>query len=165
MHKLERIVSSQESDLQDFLVELEKPAEAYKRECRLHHGRITRTLNMPRSVNLLDVRKGLNELKEDLKKVSDDLRANFSDELDNIDSHDKYPSKMSRFLLHATGLVESLNDRFTLAETTYSSVVKKYGEDESISTSDFFGVIATFVATYKVSMLLCASNISIQEAD
>jgi cytokinesis protein len=58
---------------------------------------------------------------------------------------------MWRFSSEATDRLADLVEQVTLAETTFSDVIKHYGEDEkSMNSSEFYGIFKTFITSYKV---------------
>ncbi|THG99732.1 hypothetical protein EW026_g2656 [Hermanssonia centrifuga] len=125
LHFLERTVSKHFPDMEDFLVELNAPAEAYR-------------------VNLLDVRKNLTELREGIKRIRQELNDHFSD------VEDRYGKQMWSFVGKATSQLEDLVDDVNHADSTFDEVVKYYGEDErNMSSSEFYGIFKTFVTSYK----------------
>jgi len=105
-------------------------------------------------VNLTEIRRGLTEMRSKLKEVNDRLHKNYDNILDSFDSEDGYPIKMFRFTAEAKSSLESLADKITLTETTYSNVLSFFGEnsdkDNMMATIDFFGQLAEFVASYRV---------------
>lgn len=101
-------------------------------------------------MNLADTRKGLTELQTKLKTVSSALERYFSDELD-ADSEDGYQTTMYRFVGLAKSQLESLDDRVTLAESSFSSLLTAFDEKPDTQTNDFFGHLNQFLASYKVS--------------
>lgn len=105
------------------------------------------------AVSLVEVRKGLAELRTGLQSVSGALHSHFEDTLDNLTSDDAYPIKMFKFVHTAEQAVRSLADRVTLAETAFSSVLTRFGEDDkaaAMTTNEFFTTISVFVSSYKV---------------
>lgn len=107
--------------------------------------------NLRSSVNLADTRKGLTELQVKLKTVSGALERYFSDELD-IDSEDGYPTTMYRFVGQAKFQLDSLEDRVTLAESSFSALLAAFDEKSDTQTNEFFGHLNQFLASYKVSI-------------
>lgn len=102
------------------------------------------------SVNLLDVRKGTNELRDGLKRVRTELNEHFAD-VDASSSQDLYAKKMWRFVGEASDRLKDLIDEVNLADAVFSEVVRYYGEDEkNMSSSEFYGIFKTFVTSYRV---------------
>jgi len=127
LHFLERTVAKHFPDMEEFLEELNKPAEAYR-------------------VNLQEVRKSLSELREGIKRIRQELTDHFS----NLDPNNKYGKQMWSFLGKATAKLEDLTDDVNAAESTFTEVIGYYGEDEkNMSSSEFYGVFKTFVTSYK----------------
>lgn len=107
-------------------------------------------LTRPTTVNLAETRKGLTELQSKLKTVSGALERYFSEELDD-DSDDGYPAIMYRFVGLAKSQLESLEDRVTLAESAFSSLLAAFDEKPDTQTNDFFGHLNQFLSSYKAS--------------
>lgn len=127
LHFLERTISKHFPEMEDFLDELEKPAEAYR-------------------VNLQDVRKGLTDLREGLKRIRQELGEHFAD----LDENDKYGKQMWAFVTKSNQSLEDLVDDVGNAETTFTDAINYYGEeDKNISSSEFYGIFKTFVTSYK----------------
>ncbi|PVF99010.1 actin-binding FH2 [Serendipita vermifera] len=130
LHFVERTVSSHFPEMESFLEELAKPAEAYR-------------------VNLQDTRKGTTELREGLKTLRDELQEHFAD-VDSAAPYDLFGKKMWRFVGEAKERLDDLLDEVRLADSTFIEVVKYYGEDEKNMTStEFFGIFKTFVTSYQ----------------
>ncbi|KAK7017567.1 putative RhoA GTPase effector DIA/Diaphanous [Favolaschia claudopus] len=118
LHFMERTVAKNFPDMEDFLEELAKPAEAYR-------------------VNLQDLRKGLGDLRDGLKRVRQELS-------------EKYGKQMWNFVGKANTQLEDLIDNVNLADTTFTEAIKYYGEeDKTMSSSEFYAIFKTFVTSYK----------------
>ena len=99
------------------------------------------------SVNLLDIHKDMGELRNGLKRIRQELTENFAD----MDPSDKYGRQMWNFVGKATSQMEDLTDDINLADSTFTEVIKYFGEeDKSMSSSEFYGIFKTFVTSYKV---------------
>lgn len=108
-------------------------------------------------VNLQDVRKGLGELRDGLKRIKEELGGRISD----IDSADQYYSQMLDFVAKANSRVEDLVDNVNLAEASFTKVVRYYGEeDRNMTTSEFYAIFKTFVTSYKVRFYCSNSTFS-----
>ena len=58
---------------------------------------------------------------------------------------------MWNFLGKATRQLEDLVDDVNNAETTFTEVVRYFGEeDKSLSSSEFYGIFNTFITSYRV---------------
>jgi cytokinesis protein len=102
------------------------------------------------SVNLLDTRKGTSELKEGLRVLRAELQDHFA-EVDSSNPNDVFSKKMWRFVGESKERLDDLIDEVTLADSTFSEVVKYYGEeDKNMSSTEFFGIFKTFVTSYQV---------------
>lgn len=98
-------------------------------------------------MNLQDLRKGLAELRDGLKRIKKELEDHFSDPLED----DRYGTQMWNFVLKAGRQLEDLVDDVNNAETTYVEAVNYYGEeDKNMTSSEFYGIFKTFVTSYKV---------------
>ncbi|KAJ8483231.1 hypothetical protein ONZ45_g14680 [Pleurotus djamor] len=127
LHFLERTVAKHFPEMEEFLAELDKPAEAYR-------------------IHLQELRKGLKELRDGLQKIRTELGEYFA----NIDQSDKFGSQMWMFVGRANSKLEDLTDDVNLADTTFTEVIKYYGEEgNGLTSSEFFGVFKTFVTSYK----------------
>lgn len=127
LHFLEKTVVKHFPDMETFLEELSKPADA----CR---------------ENLQDIRKGLGELREGLKRIRQELKDHFTD----MDPEETYGRQMWSFVGKAGTQLDDLADDVNAAETTFVQVVKHYGEDEKNMTStEFYAIFKTFVTSYK----------------
>ncbi|KAG2020617.1 cytokinesis protein sepA [Coprinopsis cinerea AmutBmut pab1-1] len=127
LHFLEKTVSKHFPEMEEFLDELEKPAEAYR-------------------VNLQDLRKGLAELRDGLKTIRTELTEHFADPLDT----DKYGTQMWSFLSKASRQVDDLIEDINNADTTFTEAVSYYGEDDrNMTSSEFYGIFKTFLTSYR----------------
>lgn len=100
------------------------------------------------SVNTQDIRKDLGELREGLKRIRQELNDYYTD----LSLGDGFSNQMWTFVGKATSRLEYLVDDVNHADTTFTEVVKYFGEDEKNMTStEFFAVFKTFVTSYKVS--------------
>ncbi|CAE6426523.1 unnamed protein product, partial [Rhizoctonia solani] len=115
--------------MEKFLDELLKPEEAYR-------------------VNLLEVKKHFGELRVGLKSIRSELTEHFSD-IDSLPPDDQYPKKMWRFLTEATEQLEDLSDAVKQAELKFGETLRYYGEDEKMSSAEFFGIFKTFCTSYR----------------
>jgi cytokinesis protein len=98
-------------------------------------------------VNLQEVRKGLAELRDGLARIRQELAEHFA----NTDDNDRYGRQMWSFIGKAGHQVDDLIDDINAADSTFTEVVKYYGEDEkNMSSSEFYGIFKTFVTSYKV---------------
>jgi cytokinesis protein len=104
-------------------------------------------------VNLQDIRKSLNELRDGLKQIQLELNKHFDiGEVANLPADDRYAKKMWRFVGEAEDSLADLLDAVTLAEGTFADVLKYYGEDDkNVSSAEFYGIFKTFLTSYKVS--------------
>jgi len=127
LHFLERTVSKHFPNMEDFLDELSKPAEAHR-------------------VNLQDIHKDTADLRSSLKRIQQELGEHFT----NMDHADKYGRQMWNFVGKATSQLEDLTDDVNLADSTFTEVIKYFGEeDKNMSSSEFYGIFKTFVTSYK----------------
>jgi cytokinesis protein len=98
-------------------------------------------------VNLQEVRKGLSDLRDGLKKIKQDLEEHFAGADENV----KYGKQMWNFVRKATIKLEDLVDNVNLADGKFAEVIRYYGEeDKNMSSSEFFAIFKTFVTSYKV---------------
>ncbi len=68
-----------------------------------------------------------------------------------MNMNDKYAKQMWSFVGKATGQLEDLVDDVNHADSTFSEVVKYYGEDEkNMNSAEFYGIFKTFVTSYRV---------------
>jgi cytokinesis protein len=133
--------------MDEFLDELAKPAEAYRGLCLLYIGNIDE-LTRVTPVNTQDIRKDLGELRDGLKRIRQELNDYYAD----LALGDGFSNQMWTFVGKATSRLEYLVDDVNHADTTFTEVVKYFGEDEKNMTStEFFAVFKTFVTSYKVS--------------
>jgi cytokinesis protein len=96
---------------------------------------------------LLDIRKGLGELREGLKRIRHELNEHFAD----IGPEETYGRIMWTFVGKASAQLEDLTDDVNAAEATFNQVIKHYGEDDKNPTSlEFYGIFKTFVTSYRV---------------
>ena len=74
-----------------------------------------------------------------------------NDHFTEIEQNDRYSKQMWAFLGKATKRLEDLVDGVNTADTTYAEVVKYFGEeDKNMSSSEFYGILKTFITSYKV---------------
>ncbi|KAF8803585.1 hypothetical protein BYT27DRAFT_7225940 [Phlegmacium glaucopus] len=124
---LERTVAKHFPEMEEFMEELEKPAEAYR-------------------VNLQDIRKDLSDLQHGLVRIRQELVEHFTD----LDDKDRYGKQMWAFYNKANVQLEDLVDDVRHADTTLVDAIKYYGEeDKNMSSSEFYGIFKTFVTSYK----------------
>lgn len=149
LHFLERTIAKHFPGMEDFLEELSKPAEAYRGwTLLLISMNPTHVLSQ---VNLQDIHRDASELRVGLKRIRQELADNFAD----TDQADKYGRQMWNFVKKAISQLEDLTDEINLADSTFTEVVKYFGEeDKNMSSSEFYGIFKTFVTSYKVSALL-----------
>ena len=83
---------------------------------------------IPFAVNLLDVRKSLGELRTGLQSIQKELKEHFSD----MDLNDRYAKQMWSFVGKAKDQLADLTDDVNNADSTFTEVVKYYGEDDKI---------------------------------
>lgn len=106
------------------------------------------------SVNLLDIRKGVGELREGLKRVKSELEEHFAD----VDLRDAFISQMWSFVGKATPRMDDLLDDVNEADSAFSEANRYYGEeDRGMTSSEFYGIFKTFITSYKVGHPLNAS--------
>jgi cytokinesis protein len=133
--------------MDEFLDELAKPAEAYRGLCLLYIRNID-PLTRVTPVNTQDIRKDLGEFRNGLKRIRQELNDYYTD----LALGDGFSNQMWTFVGKATSRLEYLVDDVNHADTTFTEVVKYFGEDEKNMTStEFFAVFKTFVTSYKVS--------------
>lgn len=134
--------------MEAFLDELEKPAEAYRGRYPYQIYRILFD-EIFYVVNLLDVRKGLSELRDGLARIHQELIDYFADLSDN----DRYGRQMWAFYNRASIQLEDLVDDVRNADSTFVDAINYYGEeDKNMSSSEFYGIFKTFVTSYKVCL-------------
>jgi cytokinesis protein len=135
--------------MDEFLDELAKPAEAYRGLCLLYiYIRNIDELTRVTPVNTQDIRKDLGELRDGLKRIRQELNDYYTDQA----LGDGFSNQMCTFVGKATSRLEYLVGDVNHADTTFTEVVKYFGEDEKNMTStEFFAVFKTFVTSYKVS--------------
>jgi len=127
LHFLERTVAKHFPNMEDFLEELSKPAEAHR-------------------VNLQDIHKDVGDLRNGLKRIRQELGEHFTD----MEQADKYGRQMWSFVGKASSQLEDLTDDVNLADSTFTEVIKYFGEeDKNMSSSEFYGIFKTFVTSYK----------------
>lgn len=98
-------------------------------------------------VNLQDLRKGLGELRDGLKRIRQELGEHFAD----MDQNEKYGKQMWNFVGKANIQLEDLIDNVNLADSTFTEAIKYFGEeDKTMSSSEFYAIFKTFVTSYKV---------------
>jgi cytokinesis protein len=150
LHFLERTVAKHFPEMEAFLDELEKPAEAYRGRYPYEIYRILFD-EILCIVNLLDVRKGLSELRDGLARIHQELVEYFADLSDN----DRYGKQMWAFYNRASIQLEDLVDDVRNADSTFVDAINYYGEeDKNMSSSEFYGIFKTFVTSYKVCSLI-----------
>jgi cytokinesis protein len=101
-------------------------------------------------VNLQDLHKDAGDLRNGLKQIRRELAEHFTD----MDQADKYGKQMWNFVGKASSQLEDLTDDVNLADSTFTEVIKYFGEeDKNMSSSEFYGIFKTFVTSYKVRKL------------
>ena len=146
LHFLERTVAKHFPNMEEFLEELGKPAEAHRG--RLHAILIFDACQSCYTVNLQDIHKDVAELRNGLKRIRQELGEHFTD----MEQADKYGRHMWNFVGKASSQLEDLTDDVNLTDSTFTEVIKYFGEeDKNMSSSEFYGIFKTFVTSYKVS--------------
>ena len=101
-----------------------------------------------------DVKKGLGELRDGLRRIKSELDEHYAE----VDLNDAFISQMWGFVAKASSRLEDLQDDVNMADTTFNQAVSYYGEDDKgMGTSEFYGIFKTFVTSYKVLSLICIS--------
>ncbi|KAJ3504871.1 hypothetical protein NLJ89_g7714 [Agrocybe chaxingu] len=127
LHFLERTVAKHFPEMEQFLDELEVPAEGYR-------------------VNLQDVRRGLSDLRDGLARIRQELVEHFAD----VDQNDLFQKQMWTFYNRASVQLEDLVDDVRNADTTFVDAIAYYGEDDkNMTSSEFYGIFKTFITSYK----------------
>jgi cytokinesis protein len=104
-------------------------------------------------VNLLEVRKGLTELRDGYKRLRKELDEH------HADGESSFAKKMWSFSGKAGRQLEDLVDDVNAAEVSFSEVARYYGEDEkNVNSSEFYGIFKTFVTSYSVWASLNAQH-------
>lgn len=86
-------------------------------------------------------------MRDGLKRSKQELEEHFA----NVDESEKYGRQMWNFVSKAAVKLEDLVDDVNLAESTFTEVVKYYGEDDkNMSSSEFYAIFKTFVTSYRV---------------
>jgi cytokinesis protein len=125
LHFLEKTIVKHFPDMEIFLEELAKPAEAYR-------------------VNLQESRKSLAEIRQGLLSIHQEL------ENHHLNPEEMYSKLMWSFYGRAKHQVADLVDEVNEAESIFSDVLAHYGEDDkNMSSSEFYGIFKTFVTSYK----------------
>jgi len=131
LHFLERTIHKHFPDMEEFLEELNKPAEAYR-------------------VNVQDVRKDVVVLQDGLKRIRQELNEHYVDVVRN----DGFSRQLWQFVGKASAKLDDLIDDINHAETMFIEVVAYYGEDDKSTTStEFFATFKTFVTSYRKCMM------------
>src|ERR1700709_38313 len=84
--------------------------------------------------NTQDIRKDLGELRDGMKRIRQELNDYYTD----LALGDGYSNQMWTFVGKATSRLEYLIDDVNHADTTFTEVVKYFGEDEKNMTSTEF---------------------------
>jgi len=79
------------------------------------------------------------------------IRQELNDYYTNLALGDGYSNQMRTFVGKATSSLEYLVDDVNHADTTLTEVVKYFGEEMDITSTEFFAVFKTFVTSYKLS--------------
>lgn len=84
-----------------------------------------------------------------MQAIRQELDTHFSD-LSSLPPEDRYAKKMWRFVGECGDRIDDLNDSITLADASFNSVLRYYGEeDRNLSSSEFYGLFRTFLEFYK----------------
>jgi cytokinesis protein len=149
LHFLERTIAKHFPEMEVFLDELAAPAEAYRGVLPDFLDILNRAYCLI-LVNLQDVRKGLSDLREGMTRIRQELTEHFADV---EQSETLYGKQMWAFLRKASNQLEDLVDDVNSADTTFTEVVRYYGEeDRNMSSSEFYAIFKTFVTSYKVRL-------------
>ena len=108
---------------------------------------------------MLDIRKGVGELREGLKRVKSELEEHFAD----VDLRDAFISQMWSFVGKASPRMDDLLDDVNEADSAFSEASRYYGEeDRGMTSSEFYGIFKTFITSYKVNSLLTTNSITLR---
>jgi cytokinesis protein len=133
--------------MEEFLDKLAKPAEAYRSLCLLCIRNVDQLTQLI-PANTQDIRKDLGEFRDGLKRIRQELNDYYTD----LALGDGFSNQMWTFVGKATSRLEYLVDDVNHADTTFTEVVKYFGEDEkNMMSTEFFAVFKTSVTSYKVS--------------
>lgn len=132
LHFVEKTVSQSFPEVASFLDELAEPANAFR-------------------IDLLAIVKNFTELKQEVDKTRLALYNKF--DLENIGNQDGYRQRMPKFVREAVNKLAVLKDQITLAQTSYTEILRYFGEEtderKQMNSMAFFGIFKTFVTSYK----------------
>lgn len=112
--------------------------------------KLSSVLTQTFAVNLQDVRKGVTELRNGLKRIRTELKDHYAEP--GLD--DKYGTQMWAFVGKATEQLEDLTEDTRNAEATFTEAIGYFGEDDrNMSSSEFYGIFKTFITSYKVRLV------------
>lgn len=81
------------------------------------------------------------------------IRKELQDHFGDMDENEVYGKKMLSFMTGATEKIDDLVDDVNHADSTFTEVVKYYGEDEkNMNSAEFYGIFKTFVTSYQVGV-------------
>ena len=130
LHFVERVVTQHFPEVQGFMDELAKPAEANR-------------------VSFTDMQSTSKKMLDDIRAIRRSLQNNFTD------VNDGYARKMFRFSAVAEEEMQEVRDGILQAEKHLRDVQTYYGEGEEmgrpLQSQDFFGIFRTFTSSWKVS--------------
>jgi cytokinesis protein len=73
-----------------------------------------------------------------------------------MEQNERYGRQMWEFVGKASNQLDDLVDEVNSADTTFTEVIKYYGEeDKNMSSAEFYGIFKTFVTSYKVLFKTC----------
>ena len=134
------ILETLESDLKQLLKELDLVKEASKRAGDKQRGKDGKLVNMA-------IKKTLQELKEQKTHVREISGVKFFNQME----HEIEQTPMELFTLQAEEIANEATYKIVETKKSFADVLLYFGEDEKMSTADFFGTLKKFFIAFETA--------------
>lgn len=131
------ILDALQADLKQLVKELEDVKASSKKAGDKHRGDDGKLVNP-------QIKKTLSELKEQKTNVREVSGVKFYNQME----HDIEHTPMEIFSLEAESFVSKVTKKINQTQENFSTVLHYFGEDEKMTTSDFFGTLKKFFLVF-----------------
>lgn len=129
-----------QGDLKQLVKELDRVKEAAKKAGDEHRGEDGKLVNP-------NIKKTLTELREQKTFVRQVSGVKFYNQMEYDIEH----TPMEIFSLEAEEVVKKASQKIDLTQKSYVAVLHYFGEDEKMTTTDFFGTLKKFFISFGVA--------------
>lgn len=124
-------------DLKQLVKELEDVKKSSKKAGDKHRGEDGKVVNP-------QIKKTLSELKEQKTSVREVSGVKFYNQMEHEIEH----TPMEIFSLEAEAFVSKASEKINQTQENFNTVLNYFGEDEKMTTSDFFGTLKKFFLVF-----------------